>query len=47
MDNNTWCLIQAPLGAYILRGRWVYILKRGLDEEVIRYKIRWVIRGFE
>ena len=47
MDNNTWCLVQAPSGAYVLRGRWVYTLKRGLDGEVTRYKARWVIRGFE
>ena len=47
MDNNTWCLIQAPSGAHILRGRWVYIVKRDLAEEVIRYKARWMIRGFE
>ena len=47
MDNNTWCLIQASPGAHILRGRWVYIVKRGLAGEVTRYKTRWVVRGFE
>ena len=47
MDNNTWCLVQASSGAYVLRGRWVYTLKRGFDGEVIRYKARWVVRGFE
>ena len=47
MNNNTWCLIQASPDAYILRDRWVYIVKRGLAEKVTRYKIRWVIREFE
>ena len=47
MNNNTWYLIQTPSGAYILRGRWVYIVKRGLADEVTRYKTRWVIREFE
>lgn len=47
MDNNTWCLVQAPPGAHVLRGRWVYTLKRGPDGEVTRYKARWVVRGFE
>ena len=47
MNNNTWCLIQAPSDTHILRGRWVYIVKRGPAEEVTRYKARWVIRGFE
>ena len=47
MDNNTWCLVQAPPGAHVLRGRWVYTLKRGPTGEVTRYKARWVVRGFE
>ena len=47
MNNNTWCLIQASSDVYILRDRWIYIVKRGLVEEVTRYKTRWVIRGFE
>ena len=47
INNNTWCLIQTPLGVYILRGRWVYIVKWGLAEEVTRYKARWVVRDFE
>ena len=47
MNNNTWYLIQTSLDIYILRGRWVYIVKRDLAEKVTRYKIRWVIRGFE
>ena len=40
INNNTWCLVQTPSDAYILRDRWVYIVKRGLAEEVIRYKTR-------
>ena len=47
MNNNTWYLIQTLSDAHILRGRWVYIAKRDLAEEVTRYKTRWVIRGFE
>ena len=47
INNNTWCLIQTPLDAYILRDRWVYIVKRDLAEKVTRYKTRWVIRDFE
>ena len=47
INNNTWYLIQTSLDAYILRGRWVYIVKRDLAKKVIRYKARWVIREFE
>ena len=47
MNNNTWCLIQTPLDAHILRDRWIYIVKRDPAGEVTRYKTRWVIRDFE
>ena len=40
MNNNTWYLIQTPSDTYILRGRWVYIVKRGPAEKVTRYKTR-------
>ena len=49
-ENDTWELVtrdQIPAGATLLRGRWVYTLKRGADGSVIRYKARWVVRGFE
>jgi len=47
VDNNTWVLVTAPEGRRVLRGKWVYKLKRGPQGEIIRYKARWVVRGFE
>jgi hypothetical protein len=34
-------------GRRVLRGKWVYKLKRGPQGEIIRYKARWVVRRFE
>ena len=36
-----------PSNIYALGGRWVYKIKRGPQGEVVRYKARWVIRGFK
>ena len=45
--NTTWSLILPPKGRRVLSGKWVYKLKRGPDGSVVRYKARWVVRGFE
>ena len=46
-DNKTWSLVACPPNKKILSGRWVYKLKKGPSGEVLRYKARWVVRGFE
>ncbi len=49
-ENGTWKVIPrllVPRTARILRGKWVYKLKRGLGGTIQRYKARWVVRGFE
>ena len=49
-ENDIWELIprnKIPNGVVILSGRWVYTLKRSADGLVVRYKARWVVRGFE
>ena len=47
IQNKTWKLVERPKDRKVLRGRWVYKLKRGPKGEVLRYKARWVVRGFE
>ena len=45
-QNKTWTLVDPPKDRRILSGKWVFKLKRGPHGEVIRYKCRWVVRGF-
>ena len=38
---------EVPRGRRILTARWVYKKKLGIDNQVVRYKARWVARGFQ
>ncbi|KAF0639715.1 hypothetical protein FPSE5266_01344 [Fusarium pseudograminearum] len=46
-ENKTWILVDAPDNVNVLRGKWVYKLKRGGKGEILRHKARFVVRGFE
>ncbi len=43
---GTWELVPVPRGRKIVSGKWVFALKRGADGEVVKYKARFVARGF-
>lgn len=45
-QNKTWELVDAPKYRRVLSGKWVFKLKRGSHGQVVRYKCRWVVRGF-
>lgn len=45
-DNNTWELVDPPPNRSILKGRWVFKKKIGVDGKVVRFKARWVVKGF-
>ena len=44
--NNTWDLIDLPLGSNIIGCKWVYKLKYKPDGSIERYKARLVAKGF-
>ena len=47
-DNGTWKLVTSvPKGRKVLTGKWVYRTKRGVNGQVVKYKARWCVRGFE
>ncbi|WAO96990.1 Retrovirus-related Pol polyprotein from transposon TNT 1-94 [Fusarium falciforme] len=47
IENDVWTLVTLPPGRKALRGKWVFKLKRGENGEILRYKARFVVRGFE
>jgi hypothetical protein len=44
--NRTWRLVDRPLGANVVSGKWVLKHKLNPDGSLERYKARWVVRGF-
>ena len=46
-ENHTWDLVDRPKDRAVLTGKWVYKHKCGLNGEILRHKLRWVVRGFE
>ena len=48
MVNHTWKLVPAPQnGAKVIQGRWVFRTKTDGNGRVIKYKSRWVVKGFQ
>jgi len=45
--NKTWTLDEAPIKQRVLAGKWVFKFKRGANGEILRYKARWVAKGYE
>jgi Reverse transcriptase (RNA-dependent DNA polymerase) len=46
-ENNTWELTPYETGMRVLRGKWVYKIKRDSQGNVSRHKARWVVKGYE
>ena len=49
MDNITWVHVsrfEVPAGRKVVRGRWVFTIKRDANGKISRFKARWVVKGF-
>ncbi|KAJ9517300.1 hypothetical protein QJQ45_009205 [Haematococcus lacustris] len=44
--NQTWVLVSRQPGMSVLPGRWVLKVKWGSDGSIVKYKARWVVKGF-
>ena len=47
IDNNTWDLVEPPQYQKVLPGKWIFRPKRGAKGNILRYKARWVAKGYE
>ena len=49
-ENGTWQLVQrsdVPKDKKILKGRWLYAVKKDEQGQAVAYKARWVGKGFQ
>ena len=44
--KNIWRIMISSKNIKIIFDRWVFFIKRNVDEKIIRYKIRWVTKDF-
>ena len=44
--NATWDLLELPSNNKIVGCKWVYKLKKGVDDKLERYKARLVAKGY-
>ena len=48
IKNCIWeVIVEALNDRHVLKDKWIYKLKREIDEKMIRFKTRWVVRSFE
>lgn len=48
VENKTWELVPVPENnVKVIQGKWVYRTKSNSDGQIIKYKSRWVVRGFQ
>lgn len=46
LDAGTWIEVELPEGATTIDSNYVSKCKRGADGEIVRYKARYVAKGF-
>jgi len=44
--NNTWDLVPLPQGKKAIGNKWVYKVKRDGNDQVERYHVRLVVKGY-
>jgi hypothetical protein len=51
VKNKTWELVSRnhlnAQGKRALGAKWVFKIKRGADGQILQYKARWVVKGYE
>ena len=44
--ENTWVLVEHPKDIKVVGFKWAYKMKKGVDGEVVKYKLRLVAKGY-
>ena len=45
-DNKTWDVVKTPEDKQVVGGKWVYSKKLNKNNDLTKYKARYVARGF-
>ena len=45
-DKKTWTTMLPDPGTKVIDGRWVYAIKEDAEGNIVRWKARWVAKGF-
>ena len=45
-NNDIWVIVQCPYGQKIVGSKWIFKTKRNSDGSIVKYKARFVARGF-
>ena len=46
MKNDVWEVVPRPIGKSVVTSRWLYKIKHAVGGSVVKYKARFVARGF-
>jgi hypothetical protein len=46
MKNDAWEVVQRPEGKSVVTSKWIYKIKHAADDNIEKYKARFVARGF-
>ena len=46
IENDTWAIVEKPVGKKTLGTKWVFKVKRKADGSIAKYKARLVVKGY-
>lgn len=46
IQNDVWEVIPRPQGKFVVKSKWLFKIKHGVDGSIEKYKARFVARGF-
>lgn len=46
IKNDVWDIVPRPKGKSVVSSKWIYKIKHVSDDNVEKYKARFVVRGF-
>ena len=47
IENDTWILTKLSNERKVITDRWIFKIKYELDENILKYKARWVVHDYK